>query len=174
MLSKRWESAPPNPQVEDKLAAALQIRPLAARLLANRGITSIEAARAFLTPALQRLHDPFLMHGMAEAVHRLTHSLRHQESIVIYGDYDVDGITATAVLSWFFRDIGVPVPYYLPHRMREGYGLNAERFESLPLGHAPPDHCRLWYHWSPRGSTRQTPGNGCDRHRSPSGAADTP
>ncbi len=131
MLSKRWESAPPNPQVEDKLAAALQIRPLAARLLANRGITSIDAAREFLTPSLQRLHDPFLMHGMAEAVHRLTHSLRHQESIVIYGDYDVDGITATAVLSWFFRDIGVPVPYYLPHRMREGYGLNAEAVRKL-------------------------------------------
>ena len=131
MLSKRWESAPPNPRVEEKLTAALQIRPLAARLLVNRGITSIDAAREFLTPSLQRLHDPFLMHGMAEAVHRLTRSLRNQESIVIYGDYDVDGITATAVLSWFFRDIGVPVPYYLPHRMREGYGLNAEAVRKL-------------------------------------------
>ena len=68
MLSKRWEIAPENPRVEEKLAAALQIRPLAARLLVNRGITSIEAAREFLTPSLQRLHDPFLMRGMAEAV----------------------------------------------------------------------------------------------------------
>jgi single-stranded-DNA-specific exonuclease len=133
MLSKRWEIAPENPRVEEKLAAALQIRPLAARLLVNRGITSIDAAREFLTPSLQRLHDPFLMRGMAEAVHRLTRSLQNQESIVIYGDYDVDGITATAVLSWFFRDIGVSVPYYLPHRMREGYGLNAEAVRSLPI-----------------------------------------
>lgn len=131
MLSKRWEIAPENPRVEEKLTAALQIRPLAARLLVNRGITSIEAAREFLTPSLQRLHDPFLMRGMAEAVNRLTRSIQSQESIVIYGDYDVDGITATAVLCWFFRDIGVPVPYYLPHRMREGYGLNAEAIRKL-------------------------------------------
>jgi single-stranded-DNA-specific exonuclease len=131
MLSKRWEVAPEDPRVEEMLAAALQVRPLAARLLMNRGITNIEAAREFLTPSLQRLHDPFLMHGMAEAVHRLTYSLQNQESIVIYGDYDVDGITATAVLSWYFRDIGVPVPYYLPHRMREGYGLNAEAVRKL-------------------------------------------
>jgi single-stranded-DNA-specific exonuclease len=131
MLSKRWEIAPGHPMLEEKLAAALQIRPLAARLLVNRGITSIDAARDFLTPSLQRLHDPFLMRGMAEAVQRLTRSLQNQESIVIYGDYDVDGITATAVLSWFFRDIGVPVPYYLPHRMREGYGLNTEAVRKL-------------------------------------------
>jgi single-stranded-DNA-specific exonuclease len=131
MLTKRWEIASGNPRVEEKLAAALQIRPLAARLLVNRGITSIEAARDFLTPSLQHLHDPFLMRGMAEAVNRLTQSLQSQETIGIYGDYDVDGITATAVLRWFFRDIGVPVPYYLPHRMREGYGLNAEAVRKL-------------------------------------------
>ena len=131
MLSKRWEIASKDPQVAEKLAAALQIRPLAARLLVNRGITTIEAAHEFLAPSLQRLHDPYLMHGMAEAVDRLVRSLRSQESIVIYGDYDVDGITATAVLRWFFRDIGVPVAYYLPHRMREGYGLNAEAVRKL-------------------------------------------
>ena len=131
MLSKRWEIAPENRRVEEKLAAALQIRPLAARLLANRGVSTIEAAREFLSPSLQRLHDPFLMRGMSEAVERLIRGLRNQEPIVIYGDYDVDGITATAVLSWFFREIGVPVPYYLPHRMREGYGLNAEAVRKL-------------------------------------------
>lgn len=131
MQSKRWEMAPTNPRVADKLVAALQIPPLAARLLANRGITTIDEAREFLNPSLQRLHDPFLMRGMPEAVDRLIHGLRAQESIVIYGDYDVDGITATSVLSWFFRELGVPVPYYLPHRMREGYGLNAEAIRKL-------------------------------------------
>jgi single-stranded-DNA-specific exonuclease len=131
MLPKRWEIAPENPLIEAKLAAALQIPALSARLLANRGISTIEAAREFLAPSLQRLYDPFRMRGMAEAVDRLVHALRNQERIVIYGDYDVDGITATAVLSWFFREIGAPVPYYLPHRMREGYGLNAEAIRQL-------------------------------------------
>ena len=131
MLTKRWEIAPENPKVEEKFAAALQIQPLAARLLANRGLSTIEGAREFLSPSLQRLYDPFRMRGMAEAVDRLIRGLQTQERIVIYGDYDVDGMTATAVLSWFFREIGAPVPYYLPHRMREGYGLNAEAIRQL-------------------------------------------
>ncbi|MBI3328153.1 MAG: single-stranded-DNA-specific exonuclease RecJ [Nitrospinae bacterium] len=129
--TKRWQVAAGDRRLEEKLAATLQIRPLAARLLVNRGITTIEGARTFLDPSLQRLHDPFQMRGMSEAVERLTRSLHAQEPIVIYGDYDVDGITATSVLSWFFRDIGVPVPYYLPHRMREGYGLNPDAVRKL-------------------------------------------
>jgi single-stranded-DNA-specific exonuclease len=131
MPSKRWLIAPGNPRLEEQLATALQLHPVAARLLTNRGITSIEGAREFLNPALQQLYDPYLMHGMPEAVERLACGLRAREAIAIYGDYDVDGITATAVLSWFFRDIGMPVPYYLPHRMREGYGLNAEAVRKL-------------------------------------------
>jgi single-stranded-DNA-specific exonuclease len=131
MPSKRWLIAPGNPQLAEQLAAALQLHPVAARLLGNRGITSVEEAREFLNPSLQQLYDPCLMHGMPEAVERLARGLRAREAIAIYGDYDVDGITATAVLSWFFRDIGVPVPYYLPHRMREGYGLNAEAVRQL-------------------------------------------
>jgi single-stranded-DNA-specific exonuclease len=131
MLPKRWEMAPEHAKIAEKLAASLQIQPLAARLLANRGISTIEAAREFLTPSLQRLYDPFRMRGMVEAVDRLIRGLQSQERIVIYGDYDVDGITATAVLSWFFREIGAPIAYYLPHRMREGYGLNAEAIRRL-------------------------------------------
>ncbi len=131
MPSKRWLIAPGNPRLEEQLATALRLHPVAARLLTNRGIISIEGAREFLNPALQQLYDPYLMHGMPEAVERLACGLRARDAIAIYGDYDVDGITATAVLSWFFRDIGVPVPYYLPHRMREGYGLNAEAVRKL-------------------------------------------
>jgi single-stranded-DNA-specific exonuclease len=131
MVPKRWEVANGNPRLADKLAVALDLRPLEAILLTNRGITTIDGAQEFLSPALQRLHDPFVMRGMEEAVERLVRSLSLRESIVVYGDYDVDGITATAVLSWFFRDIGMPVPYYLPHRMREGYGLNGEAIRRL-------------------------------------------
>ena len=131
MLAKRWEMAPSDPRMAHKFAAALLIRPLAAHLLTTRGITSIEEARAFLNPSLQHLHDPFLMRGMSQAVERLFRGINARESIVIYGDYDVDGMTATSVLRWFFRDIGLSVPYYLPHRMREGYGLNAEAVQKL-------------------------------------------
>jgi single-stranded-DNA-specific exonuclease len=131
MLPKRWVLTPGNPRVADKLAAALHIRPVAAQLLTNRGITTIDDAREFLEPSLQRLYDPFLMRGMPQAVTRLIRAIHAHEAIVIYGDYDVDGVTATSVLSWFFRDIGVQVPYYLPHRMREGYGLNAEAVQKL-------------------------------------------
>ncbi len=131
MSANRWVVAPGNARVEEKLAAVLRLRPLEARLLVNRGITTIERAREFLDPSLQRLHDPFLMRGMPEAVERLTRGLLAQESIVIYGDYDVDGITATSILRWFFRDMGVSVPYYLPHRQREGYGLNSAAIRKL-------------------------------------------
>ncbi len=127
----RWEIAAGDSGLEEKLVAALQLRPLGARLLVNRGITTIDQARVYLKPSLNALHDPFSMHGMSEAVERLTRALLSQESIAIYGDYDVDGITATSVLTWFFRDIGVPVPYYLPHRMREGYGLNPNAVRHL-------------------------------------------
>jgi single-stranded-DNA-specific exonuclease len=131
MLSKRWVLTPADPRVADKLAVALQIRAVAAQLLTSRGMTTIDEAREFLDPSLQRLYDPFLMRGMPQAVDRLIRAIRAHEAIVIYGDYDVDGVTATSVLSWFFRDIGIPVPYYLPHRMREGYGLNAEAVRKL-------------------------------------------
>jgi single-stranded-DNA-specific exonuclease len=128
---KRWHTLPEQGGPAAKLAAALGISPLAATLLVNRGLTTIEAARDFLQPSLRRLHDPFLMRGMTEAVDRLARALRAGEPIAIYGDYDVDGITATAVLSWCFRDLGVRVPYYLPHRMREGYGLNPAAIRKL-------------------------------------------
>lgn len=131
VLSKRWDLAPGDVTREEKLVATLRLSYLAARLLVNRGVTSIEAAQDFLNPSLQRLHDPFAMRGMTAAVERLLESIHAREPIAIYGDYDVDGITATAVLSWFFRELGVPVPYYLPHRMREGYGLNAEAVRKL-------------------------------------------
>ena len=131
MLSKRWEIAPENPRVEEKLSGGAADSTVG-------GPTSGES-RHHQYRGRARIPHPFLTappRSVSHARHgrgcdRLIRSLQNQESIVIYGDYDVDGITATAVLSWFFRDIGVPVPYYLPHRMREGYGLNAEAVRKL-------------------------------------------
>jgi single-stranded-DNA-specific exonuclease len=131
MLSKRWDVAAGDARLEKHLHLTLGLPPLAARLLVNRGVTSLEGAQGFLQPSLQRLYDPFIMRGMAAAVDRLMEGLQKRELMAVYGDYDVDGITATAVLGWFFRDIGVPLPYYLPHRMREGYGLNAAAVRTL-------------------------------------------
>src|SRR3989441_5577638 len=94
-------------------------------------MTDAAAAQAFLTPSLHDLHDPYRMHGMAQAVQRLVAAIRQGERIAIYGDYDVDGVTATALLVTFFDELGLKVPYYIPERASEGYGLNAASMRQL-------------------------------------------
>lgn len=118
------------------LGEELSLPPALARLLVCRGFATAEAARAFLTPSLEALHDPFLMKGMYEAVDRLTYALRHAEPILIYGDYDVDGTVATVLLKTAAERVaaafGVPadVRYHIPHRIREGYGMQESRIEA--------------------------------------------
>ncbi len=94
-----------------------------ARLLALRGVHSFEQAKAFFRPDIKHLHDPFLMRDMQAAANRVAKAVRNQEKILVYGDYDVDGTTATALLYTFFEEFGVDVNYYIPHRFKEGYGL---------------------------------------------------
>ena len=101
------------------------------QVLVNRGLTETDAIRTFLTPSLYDLQDPYLLHGMDRAVQRLMRALHHGERMAIYGDYDVDGVTATALLVTFFRELGIQVPYYIPDRDSEGYGLNAEAMRYL-------------------------------------------
>ncbi|MFQ5650946.1 MAG: single-stranded-DNA-specific exonuclease RecJ [bacterium] len=105
-------------------ATELNSSPVLARVLLNRGIEDTQSARCYFLPNLAHLHDPFLMHGMAEAVERIQTALRHGEKIRIYGDYDVDGTTATAMMLRFFRALGHPVDFYVPDRLQEGYGLS--------------------------------------------------
>ena len=105
--------------------------PLLCQVLINRGITEVAAAQAFLTPSLHDLPDPYRMHGMQQAVQRLMAAIRQGERIAIYGDYDVDGVTATALLVTFFHELGLQVPYYIPERASEGYGLNADSMRQL-------------------------------------------
>src|SRR5205823_6098843 len=97
--------------------------------LAARGYGDVGAAEVFLKPSLEHLHDPFLMRGMPEAVARVLHAIDHQEPILIYGDYDVDGTTGTAVLLRALRMLGATAGYHVPHRFTEGYGIRQDALE---------------------------------------------
>lgn len=102
-----------------------------ARILQRRGIGTAEALRHFLHDSMADLADPFLMKGMREAADRILRALRERERFVIYGDYDVDGITATSILYRFFRRLGADVGFYIPGRDGEGYGLNEGAVKKL-------------------------------------------
>src|SRR5690606_31468618 len=108
-------------------------RPLAERVLAARGLDDPERASLFLNPRLVQLHDPSLIPDLDRAAERLLEAARRRERVVIYGDYDVDGVTATAILYHILRAIepDADVSTYVPHRLEEGYGLNCEAISRL-------------------------------------------
>ena len=122
-MQKRWQERPYDADVVAALAHGLGIRRTTARVLANRKVSSIEAARRFLTPSASDLHDPFLMNGMDRAVDRIERAIARGERILIAGDYDVDGVTSTALYLELFGWLGAPLLYRIPHRLTEGYGL---------------------------------------------------
>ena len=97
-MPKAWRFQPQRPDVRDVLARALGVSPVLAQLLANRGITDPGEARAFLRPSLDTLADPFLLPDMERAVERVQRAIKDKEPIVVHGDYDVDGLTGTALL----------------------------------------------------------------------------
>lgn len=126
----RWTSAPPQPLLAEKLAAGLKLSPLLAQCLLNRGLSEPSAIASFLQPRLKQLADPFLLPNMAGAVERLFRAREKNESLVIFGDYDVDGVTSTTLLLEVLGGLGWKVNYYLPHRMDEGYGLSPDAVEN--------------------------------------------
>lgn len=97
-----------------------------ATLLAIRGINSYDKAKSFFRAERKQLHDPFLMKDMDKGAARLSSAIRNGETVIIYGDYDVDGTTATSILYTFLKSFGLPVEYYIPHRFKEGYGINPD------------------------------------------------
>jgi single-stranded-DNA-specific exonuclease len=107
------------------------VSPLTIQILQNRGIADPEQAKQFLAPALSDLPDPFLMKGAKAAALRILAAIRRQEKITLFGDYDVDGTTAIALLLLFLRETGAQVDFYLPHRLKEGYGLNQKAVEKI-------------------------------------------
>src|SRR5262245_46560862 len=112
-----------------ELSASLGVSPIVAGLLVARGYENAEAAKNFLNPSPDHLHDPFLMRGMSEAVSRLLRAIDEQEPILIYGDYDVDGTTGTAVLLRALRMLGAKAGFHVPHRFTEGYGIQQPALE---------------------------------------------
>jgi len=109
----------------------LGISSLTAQILRNRGIFSADEAKRFLYPSLSDLPDPFTMKDTEKAVSRITQALRNREKITLFGDYDVDGTTATAALYLFLQRAGARVDFFLPHRLKEGYGVNLEALKKI-------------------------------------------
>src|SRR5947207_4599750 len=128
-LPKRWIVRPPDETRTLELAAALGVSRIVAGLLVVRGYHDPGSAQSFLKPSLGHLHDPFLMRGMSDAVKRVLSAIENQEPILIYGDYDVDGTTGTAVLLRAFRMLGATAGYHVPHRFTEGYGIQQAGLE---------------------------------------------
>ncbi len=127
MGSRRWELCAPNPALERELSSQLGLVPLVARVMAARGVASVDEARAFLTPSLARdWCDPLLVPGMADAAGRIERAVRTGQTVAIFGDFDVDGMSATALLTLGLRELGAEVHPYIPHRFGEGYGLSRE------------------------------------------------
>lgn len=128
-MQKAWEIDSSDDKAVAGLVKALGISPVLARLLAKRNVKDPEEARNFLSCDLSSLHDPFLFRDMDKAVRRIKSAIAGKERILIYGDYDVDGLTATALLYTALKRCGAHVHNYIPDRVKEGYGLNAEALE---------------------------------------------
>jgi len=129
-MKYRWSLAPPQTALATFLAKELNISPLLGQCLLNRGLSEPEPIQRFIEPRLKHLADPFLVPNMAAAVDRLFRARERSEKMAIFGDYDVDGVTATALLTEVLRGLGWTVEYYLPHRMDEGYGLSQSAVEN--------------------------------------------
>lgn len=126
-MSFRWVySVPEREEAVQTIKQNLNVPGEIAKLLAIRGIHSYDEAKTFFRPEQEPLHDPFLMKDMESAACRLSDAIKNHEKVVIYGDYDVDGTTATSILYLFLKSFGLNVEYYIPHRFKEGYGINPD------------------------------------------------
>lgn len=130
MSNRLWVFRETNPELQMSLARAMSISPVMASLLLARGVTDVDGAARWLTTT-DLYHDPFLIPDMEPAIDRLHRAILSQERVCFYGDYDVDGISATSVYKSFFDSVGGEGCAYIPHRLREGYGLNAAAIEQL-------------------------------------------
>jgi single-stranded-DNA-specific exonuclease len=124
MMQKIWEIKKQDLELREELARLLKISPIIGQLLINRGVDCSERAYDFLECNLDNLHSPFLLKDMKLAVGRIKKAISNHEKIMIYGDYDVDGITSVAIMIKALNKMGAQPSYYIPHRLKEGYGLN--------------------------------------------------
>ena len=131
MKKKKWIIAADDPQRSAALRRELLLPRLTARVLAARGVETAEQAQAFLDSSCGRIHDPFLLADMRKAVEEIEKAIAAKEKIAVYGDYDVDGVTATCILIRYLRSRGADCTYYIPDRLGEGYGLNTAAIRQL-------------------------------------------
>lgn len=130
-VPKLWHLVPHDRTAIERLAAELRVSPVVAQLLLNRNLSNPDAARRFLDAPLAGLHPPMSLPGLPEAVERLYNAVEAKKKICVYGDYDADGVTGTAILHGLFQQLEVPAEFYVPHRLEEGYGLNVEALRQL-------------------------------------------
>lgn len=123
-MRKKWKYKELDEEKIDEIVKKFNVPELLATVLVNRGIVDDEEIRVFLNPTRSDFHDPYLMPDMEIAVERIIKAIDNQEKVIIYGDYDVDGITSITVLKKFLKTCGLEADYYIPNRLSEGYGLN--------------------------------------------------
>ena len=130
-MKKKWEYYDQNQELVEKIAKEHNISNLLAKILVNRNITEEEQINVFLNPKRNNFHNPFLMLDMEKAVERIIQAIEKNEKTIIYGDYDVDGITSITVLKKYLEERGLKVDYYIPNRLEEGYGLNKAAIQEI-------------------------------------------
>ena len=130
-MNKKWQIYETDLESVEKLKEEYKLNTLLATILVNRGITNKEEIQKFLKPTRNDFYDPFLIKDMDIAVERIIKAIKDKEKVIIYGDYDVDGITSITVLKKFLKDVGLDVSYYIPNRLTEGYGLNKTAVEEI-------------------------------------------
>jgi single-stranded-DNA-specific exonuclease len=130
-VPKLWHLVPHDRTAIERLAGDLRVSPVVAQLLLNRDLKNPDAARRFLDAPLAGLHPPMSLPGVPEAVERLHQAVEAKKKVCVYGDYDADGVTGTAILYGLLQQLGVPAEFYVPHRLEEGYGLNKEALRQL-------------------------------------------
>ncbi|MBI3811603.1 MAG: single-stranded-DNA-specific exonuclease RecJ [Nitrospirae bacterium] len=128
---RRWVQPPLETAAREGLVRDLGLQSATASVLIRRGIRTPDAARTFLSPSASDLLDPMRLNGMDRAVSRIRQAIRRSERVVVYGDYDVDGVTATTLYLDFFKSQGLEAGFYIPHRVKEGYGLNESAIRTL-------------------------------------------
>lgn len=130
-MTTRWRLKPFDSGLVQALSREAGVSPLVAQVLVNRGVTDATRARAFLDAKLNGLHDPARLPGVSEAADRVIRAVRAGKKIVIYGDYDVDGVCGTSILWACLKLAGADVGYYIPHRVEEGYGVNPDALRKI-------------------------------------------
>lgn len=130
-MGKKWKICETDDKTIEELEVKYNLNKLIATILSNRGINEEKQIEKFLNPKRDDFYNPFLMPDMKKAVNRILKAIENKEKMIIYGDYDVDGITSITVLKSFFEDRGVDIDTYIPNRIEEGYGLNKKAIDSI-------------------------------------------